>query len=239
MIPKRALFLDLDGTLLDDSLQQEAIIRTCEEIAAIQQGLDNARLVEANTKAWQTYWPQVENDFALGKMEGASVSLEAWRRTLHACGCEDESVAQRAAQTHGQLARAAYCLFDDVLEFLASVTGAQVPIALITNGASDTQRDKLRALGIEHWFDSVLISGEVGFAKPDSTIFELALGWLAVEKEAVCHVGDSLVTDVTGANAAGLTSVWLNRTGASRTEDDPEPDIETRSLSDLITLWSK
>ena len=239
MIPTRALFLDLDGTLLDDSLQQEAIVRTCEEVAEMRPGLDAVRLAEANWRVWEAYWPQVENDFTLGKMEGVSVSLEAWRRTLHACGCSDESVVQRAAQTHGQLARAAYCLFDDVLEFLASVTGAHVPIALITNGASDTQRDKLRALGIENWFDSVLISGEVGLAKPDSAIFELALGRLAVEKEAVWHVGDSLMTDVTGANAAGLTSVWLNRTGAFRTEDDPEPDIETRSLSDLSTLWSK
>ena len=62
-------------------------------------------------------------------------------------------VVQRAAQTHGQLGRAAYRLFGDIHEFVAAVMGAHVPLALITNGASDTQRDKLRALGIGHWFD--------------------------------------------------------------------------------------
>ena len=233
--PVRAIFLDLDGTLLDNGHQKEAINRTCEEVAAVQPGLDAARLAEINSRVWEAYWPQVENDFMLGHMDGASVSLEAWRRALQACGCREESVARLAADTHAQLSRSAYCLFSDVLDFLATVTGAHVPLALITNGASDTQRDKLSALGIESWFDSVVISGEVGIAKPSSTIFELALGNLTVDKEAVCHVGDSLVTDVAGANAAGLTSIWLNRTGVLRTEDDPEPDIEIRLLSDLVT----
>ncbi len=230
----RAIFLDLDGTLLDNGHEQEAISRTCDKVAAVQPGLDAARLAEANSRVWEAYWPQVENDFMLGKMEGASVSLETWRRALQACGCREESVARLAADTHAQLSRSAYCLFSDVLDFLATVTGAHVPLALITNGASDTQRDKLRALGIESWFDNIVISGEVGAAKPASTIFELALGNLTVDKEAVWHIGDNLATDVAGANAAGLTSIWLNRTGVLRTEDDPEPDIEIRLLSDLI-----
>ena len=116
---------------------------------------------------------------------------------------------------------------------------AHVPLALITNGASDTQRDKINALGIGHLFNSVVISGEVGVAKPDPRIFELALDRLAAKKEAAWHVGDSLASDVAGANAAGLTSVWLNRTGALRTEVDAEPDFEIRSLSDLFALLQR
>ena len=234
----QAIFLDLDGTLLEDGLQ-EVIARTCEEVAAIQPGLEGARLAEANTRVWESYWPQVGNDFMLGAIGGASVSLEAWRRTLLACGCRDESVAQYAARTLGRLGRESYRLFDDALEFTAAVTEAHTPLALITNGASDTQRDKICSLGIESWFDSIVISGEVGVAKPASPVFEIALSKLGVDKEAVCHVGDSLVSDVAGANAAGLTSIWLNRTGAIRAEDDPKPDFEIRSLSELLAPRSK
>ena len=57
MIPTRALFLDLDGTLLDDSPQQEAINRTCEEVAEMRPGLDAVRLAEANWRVWEAYWP--------------------------------------------------------------------------------------------------------------------------------------------------------------------------------------
>lgn len=239
MKPVQALFFDLDGTLLDGSRSQESIARTCERIAASQQGLDAARLVEANSEVWKSYWSEVEDQWTLGALDGASVSLEAWRRTLRACGCSVESVARLAFQIHQQLGREAHRLFDDVRELFASVRRASVPLALITNGASDTQRDKLRVLGIEHWFDAVVISGEVGTAKPDASAFGLALNKLAVERENVWHVGDSLAADVAGAKAAGLTAVWLNRSGLSRGEGDPEPDVEIRSLSDLMALLAE
>lgn len=71
--------------------------------------------------------------------------------------------------------------------------------ALITNGASDTQRNTLRILGIEEKFDTIVISGEVAIAKPYPSVFVLALQKLGVEPENAWHVGDSLGTDVAGA----------------------------------------
>ena len=232
----QAIFFDLDGTLLDNSLHQEAIMLTCDVIAEIQPRLDSARLVEANEQVWKAFWPEVEEDWTLGVLDGGSVSQEAWRRTLKACGCSDDLVVQHAVQTHDKLSRKAYRLFDDVHQLLAALMGAHVPLALITNGASGTQRDKLCALGIGHCFDPVVISGEVGVAKPNSVIFEIALDRIAVEKESVWHVGDNLLTDVVGGNAAGLVTVWLNRIEDLRKEDDPKPDIQISSLSDLIPL---
>ncbi len=237
--PPRALLLDLDETLLDNSPHQDAITGTSQEIAAMQPGLDSAQLAEANARVWEAYWPEVEDKWTLGALDGAAVSLEAWRRTLRMCGCSDESVVQRAAHAHGRLARASYRLFDDAHELLASASGARTPLALVTNGAPDTQRAKLSMLKVEGWFAAVVISGELGIAKPDPAIFELALDSLEVAKGAVWHVGDSLTADVAGANAAGLTSVWLNRTAVPRANADPEPDIEIRSLSELVPLLAK
>ena len=145
-------------------------------------------------------------------------------------------MAQRAARIHGQLANMAHRLFDDVQEILAAAGRARVPLALITNGASDDQREKLRALGIEQCFGGIVISGEVGVAKPDPAAFAIALDALAVGPQGVWHVGDNLATDVAGARAAGLTAVWLNRTGRLRSEQEPAPDIEIRSLSELTPL---
>ena len=235
----QALFFDLDGTLLDNSGEQESILRTCEKVAAIQPELDPARLLEANTRVWEPYWSEVEDNWTLGDLDGASLSLEAWRRTLQACACNDENLAQHAAQTHQQLTHAGYRLFNDVQEVLVFAARSRVPLALITNGASDTQREKLRVLGITHHFDAIVISGEVAVGKPDPAAFQAALNRLAVGPEDVWHVGDSLTTDVAGANAAGLTSVWLNRTHRVRSEGDPEPDIEIRSLSELIPLLAE
>ncbi len=234
----RALFFDLDETLVVRA-HQGAVVRTCERIAASRPDLEAGELIHANTSAWQRYWPEVEDKWTLGVLDGASVSLEAWRRTLRRCGCDDESLARRAAQTHQQLALAAHRLFDDVPEILASAVRAQVPLGLVTNGASDTQREKLRALDIERFFDAIVISGGVGIAKPDPVIFEFALNGLGVGREGVWHIGDGLAADVAGARAAGLTSVWLNRTERSHVEGEPEPHMEIRSLSELTPLLAE
>ncbi len=145
--PPRALCLDLDETLLDNNgVHDDAIVRTSEEIAATQAGLDSTPLTRAYSKVFEAYGPEVEDRWDLGALDGASVTLEAWRRTLRTCGCTDESVAARAAQLHDQLAQAAYRPFDDVHEFVAAARGAELPLALITNGPPDTQRSKLGAL---------------------------------------------------------------------------------------------
>lgn len=233
-----ALFLDLDETLMD-GLYPEVVVQTCAAIASLYPELNAARLAEANREVWDDYWPRVEDEWTLGELDGAAVSLEAWRRALRKCGCTDESVAERTTRIFRQQSCASYRLYDEAHDLVAAAKGARIPLALITNGASDTQRDKLAALDVGHWFETIVISAEVGLAKPDPRIFEVALEALAVERDAVWHVGDSLASDVAGARATGLTAVWLNRGGRARTEDDPEPDIEIRSLSELVPLLSR
>jgi putative hydrolase of the HAD superfamily len=236
MKPTRALCFDLNETLVDLSGSQEAILRTCKRLAE-QTGVDSARLFEVNSEVWQSYWPGVEDKWNLGVLSGSAVTLEAWRRALIACGCDDESVAQFARKTHSQHASEALRLFDDVQEVL-NLLKPRLSLALITNGASDTQRNTLGILGIAQLFDAIIISGEVGIAKPDASIFALALQTLGVEPEETWHVGDSLGTDVAGALGAGLTAVWLNRAGVIRKENDPRPDYEIRSLRELTVLLS-
>jgi putative hydrolase of the HAD superfamily len=89
---------------------------------------------------------------------------------------------------------------------------------------------------IETFFDMVIASGEMGVAKPDPAIFQVALDKLLLGPEAVWHVGDSLANDVAGAKAAGLTSVWLNRSATKRSIEAPQPDFEITSLSALVGL---
>jgi 2-haloalkanoic acid dehalogenase type II len=232
-----ALSFDLDGTLLDGSRWQEIIIGTCRQIAAAQPGLDAARLFHANTEVWEGYFPEAEEKWALGILDGRAVTLEAWRRTLLACGSDDESSAQFAAETYLRNRREGLRLFDDVREAF-SLLKARLSLALVTNGASDTQREALRTLGLEQEFGAVVISGEVGITKPDASIFVMALDKLGVDPENAWHVGDSLRTDVAGAQRAGLTSVWLNRRGIRREEGEPQPDFEIGSLRELPALLS-
>ena len=239
MQPYRGLCFDLDGTLLDGSLFPVSIERTCQHLAATQPALDAQELRAANRAVWQAYWPEVGDQWTLGVLDGASLSREAWGRTLRACGCHDESVVQLAVQLHLRFGREAHRLFADVEELFVALRQAAIALAVVTNGAADAQRDKLQVLGIEQWFDAIVISGEVGIAKPQAAIFQVALDRLGVEPERTWHVGDSPATDVAGAKAAGIGAVWLNRHGLARTDSDPPPDLEIRSLAALEGLAAR
>ena len=73
---------------------------------------------------------------------------------------------------------------------------------MITNGASDTQREKLGVTGIERVFAAIFISAEVGIVKPDPAIFHLALDKLSVGADAAVYVGDYLHHDVAGGEGS-------------------------------------
>ena len=121
---------------LDPSGIPESLMRTFNAVATRYPFLDADQFFEANQAAWAEYWPTVEKSSWLGDVDGASLSLEAWRRTLARCGSEDESIATFAFETH-RLGRDAYRAFDDVQQLLdyAEDTGIRsgwLPTGLVT-----------------------------------------------------------------------------------------------------------
>jgi putative hydrolase of the HAD superfamily len=87
------------------------------------------------------------------------------------------------------------------------------------------ERTRLRPL-----VDTVVISAELGVAKPDPAIFRAALERLGATADDALHVGDSLEHDVAGARAAGLEAVLVARNGAAA----PEGVRTVRSLAELV-----
>jgi FMN phosphatase YigB (HAD superfamily) len=82
------------------------------------------------------------------------------------------------------------------------------------------------------YFDAVVVSSDLGVAKPDPAIFTHALSQLQLDASCAVMVGDSLERDVDGAIAAGLAAVWINRGGRLRPPGRAEV-IELSSLSGL------
>src|SRR5207248_1885827 len=85
-------------------------------------------------------------------------------------------------------------------------------LGIITNGMTEIQREKIQRLGIEPYFDTILISQEVGITKPDPRIFRMAIERVPCEAREAVMIGDSPDRDIAGARAAGLIAVWV-RTG--------------------------
>ncbi len=111
----------------------------------------------------------------------------------------------------------AWTLHDDTLECLGALRGMR--LGIITNGELPFQRVKLENTGLGPYFEHVVASGELGFAKPDPRIFEHACELFGVATTNAVYIGDRLRTDAIGAAAAGLTGVWLDRDGTATTDE--------------------
>lgn len=241
MTPVRAVFFDLDNTLLDydETAYAETVRRVCSALAREWPGLDPRHLNDVFLATSLAFWRT--SNAALGRApsgapSGLSLWAELWHEAAARAGCPTDA-GDRAFDLYVADRRATYRLFDDAVGVLAAVRERCDAIVLVTNGFGDTQRDKVAVTGLARYVDGVVASGEIGAAKPDGVIFAAASRLAGVAPESVWHVGDNLLTDVGGARDAGLGgAVWVNRTGAARGPDTPEPDHEIAALSELLPL---
>lgn len=114
-------------------------------------------------------------------------------------------------------------------------------LGIITDGLPVKQWEKLVRLGLDDFFNPVIISGDesVGIDKPDPRVFALALDKVKASPSEAMMVGDKLHTDVDGANRAGLTSVWLQTPRDS--EDLPrklgiQPDYTITDIRQVLEI---
>jgi putative hydrolase of the HAD superfamily len=126
----------------------------------------------------------------------------------------------------------------DVIPTLIALRDNGCRLGIVSNGRSVKQWEKIIRLGLQNFFHTVVISEEVGFEKPDSQIFKVALKKLRVRANESLYVGDTLETDVLGANRSGLVSVMLLK----RKRKGPQPDeimrprLTIKRISELVSL---
>jgi len=101
------------------------------------------------------------------------------------------------------------------------------PAGIVTNGTGEAQRAKIESVGLSQWVDATVYAGESVPAKPATEPFERALDELGADPDRTVHVGDSLSSDVAGANAAGLRSVWLHDPPAGPVDHEPTHRVDS------------
>lgn len=112
----------------------------------------------------------------------------------------------------------------------------KVKMGIITNGFTELQAIRLERMGMTDYFDHVVISEEVGVAKPDFAIFDHAHRISgAPAKEPMLMVGDNPHSDILGGIDFGIETCWLNVDCKPR-PSGIEPHYQVASLSELKAL---
>jgi putative hydrolase of the HAD superfamily len=124
---------------------------------------------------------------------------------------------------------------------LAALATRGYRLGLVSNTVDAAHMHRLiDNAGLRPWLDPVVLSAETGVRKPNPRIFEIVLEAWGLPPEQAVMVGDTLGSDVLGAQLAGMHSVWLaSRTGAPANEAHRhtiEPEATIRSLGELPAL---
>jgi putative hydrolase of the HAD superfamily len=121
-------------------------------------------------------------------------------------------------------------LFPDVIPALSGLHTRNLQLAVVSN--FDSRLTPIcQGLQIAGFFDAVVMSSQVGCAKPDPRIFAIALECIGVSPAEALHVGDSETLDVEGAEAAGSRALLIDRAAHA---SDPERRI--RDLCEVLGL---
>lgn len=104
----------------------------------------------------------------------------------------------------------AWHLFEDVLPAFDALAAMDINLGIVSNW-DERLRPLLEKLGLNKYFQAVIVSCEVAFTKPSPVIFEQAARMLGDAPEHILHVGDSARHDVEGAKGAGFQALLLER----------------------------
>ena len=126
----------------------------------------------------------------------------------------------------------AWQLYPETRAALAALQARGLYLGVISNFDSRLFR-LLDGFAISQFFDPIVISTHAGAAKPDVRIFTRALQRHSLRPTEAIHIGDSLHADITGAQAAGLMPILIDR---SRTAE-VSPDVcRITSLLDILSV---
>ena len=220
------LLLDADDTLFDFAQASAAAFSTLCRTCSLPWSEEHQALYDSIS---QSLWAQLDR----GQVTKEFLVVERFRRYLSRLGLPGDPAECNRIYLEA-LGRSAV-LLPHALEVCRTLAQDH-RLYIITNAVASVQRARLSQSAIAPYIQGAFISEEAGAAKPSRAYFDYVLTHLSgVRPEDCLVVGDSLSSDIQGANNADLPCCWFNRTGAPRPEG-LRIDYEITSLPQLLEI---
>lgn len=219
-----AIFIDFYGTI--SAGDREAVDAACRQVV-------EAYRLPLSPERFAAHWGQRFFDTI------DRANLEDFR-TLHECETASLHAALADFDRDGDVSDFVDIIeeywrtppfYPDALEFLA---GNELPVFCVSNADTKPLDAAIRRLPVG--FDGVVTSESARCYKPHPAIFQAALDLARARPARVVHIGDSLHSDVSGASALGITTVWVHRESRIMDIGDCNPDYTIRSFTELSQL---
>jgi 2-haloacid dehalogenase len=202
------ILFDADNTLFDyDAAEFGALTFTFEELGHPLTTDHHTSYRQVNHQNWLAY--------ERGEITQAILRTRRFEQFLAAMAMNEEPghVSGRYLFHLGNRID----LVDGAAELVEALHG-RVGLMIITNGLKDVQRSRMNQSEIGQYFHDVIISEEVGVAKPDGRIFDICFERMGhPQKSEVLIVGDSLTSDIQGGLNYGIDTCWFNPAGRPNT----------------------
>ncbi|HWZ37954.1 MAG TPA: HAD family hydrolase [Bradyrhizobium sp.] len=234
----RAMLIDMDDTILSAyGRPQAAWNRIASEFAGELAPASPEQVAAAVADFARYFWSTAEAAWRLKIIEARREVVKGGFAALAATGQATlpDDLAIRIADRFTAYREEEIFVFPGAHETIDRLKALGVRLALVTNGAADTQRAKVERFELAHRFDHIQIEGEHGFGKPEERAYHHAMAALGVSAPETWMIGDNLEWEVEVPQRLGIYAIWMDVHGDGLPEGSTvKPDRIIRSLTELL-----
>jgi putative hydrolase of the HAD superfamily len=234
----RAMLIDMDDTILSAYGRPEiAWHHIAAEFADEFAPLLPHQVAAAVLTFARNFWATAEPAWRLKLAEARRISVQGGFDALAAGGNArlPADLAIRIADRFTAYREEEMFIFPGAHDAIDALHALGVKLALVTNGAADTQRAKVERFELAHRFHHIQIEGEHGFGKPEERAYLHAMEALGVTAVDTWMIGDNLEWEVEMPQKLGIYAIWMDVHGQGLPPGSTvKPDRIIRSLRELL-----
>lgn len=222
--------LDLDNTLLDFDLDE----RTAVSKTLVSFGAEPTReITDLYSKINAQMWREHEK----GIVTKQQLKIIRFTRFLASSGLNIKATPEQMNAVYEQNLRLGGAKMPQAEDFCRTLFEAGIELNIVTNGTKKTQQSRMKSCGLGKYIKEVFISEDMGCNKPFLEFFTIVFDRI-VEKDRkkIVLLGDSLTSDIAGANVAGIDSIWLNRNNLAPGDVKPTYTVSTLPEAAIILI---
>ncbi|MDX8342164.1 HAD family hydrolase [Rossellomorea sp. YZS02] len=210
------LLFDLDDTLLENSAWfDDGLVQSLAE-HPMTQGMDEKRFLQKIKQP-----PRFLIDkLVSGELTTFEFKRERWKSALDSFGVKANVEEIDQLESLFLNTSMNYITADESVLNLMNELNKHYEVAIVTNGLYDPHQ-KILNMGLGDIFskDKIFHAESLGFRKPDSRMYNVALEAFKKKPEETIFIGDSWTHDVLGPMEAGMETIWVNFRGEEKPTD--------------------